>query len=188
MNKQNLTHIVVVDPKGEYWEGALVDPHTALMIEARGAVVLPTTPSLFRISGVGAFAKRCWGAGIPIDAVTPRVIAPLTIYVEPELRTLHWAACLVRDHSIPDAAGSRDLLGSLRLVSDTAQPSSTQGGVAAAQRAVVHLHEHKLDDKGMVIIRGTASIVPSSPGHAGVGLYGTGYALRLVWAAVSLSE
>jgi hypothetical protein len=135
--------------------------------------------------------KRSWGAGIPINDVTPRVIAPLTLYVEPEFRTIMWAACIVRDTSRGgDVPADAPLSGSLRLVSDSAQPNGAQGGVSPhdKMRSVVHLDDQLLDEHGKLIVRGASRIVPSSPGFAGVGLYGTGSALRVVWAAVSLSE
>jgi len=192
MSNKIPTNIVVFDPKGDYWEGALVDEHTAMVLNARGAVVLPTSPELFRISGIGGFMKRSWGSGIVFDYPTPRVIAPLSIYVTPELRTLTWAARLIREPGSED----RNVIGQLRLVSDSAQPSSTQGGVGAHELSsrdgrfanVINIQEIQPDEAGNLIARGVSRVVASAPGISGVGLYGTGQGVRLLWAAVSLSE
>lgn len=74
--------IVVWDPKGDYWEGSLVDDATARIVQTRGGAVLPTTPEHFKRSGCGGFFKRAWGAGWPLDYAAPKLCCPMVLFVD----------------------------------------------------------------------------------------------------------
>ena len=70
--------VVVDDPSGQYWEGALVKGREGHILRSRGVIVLPVDPRMFRFSGIGGYMKRSWGAGFPLTNVVPALNCPLT--------------------------------------------------------------------------------------------------------------
>lgn len=96
-----LNRLVVWDPKGDYWEGSLVDESTERALAAHGAVTLPVDSALFGQSGVGGYARRSWGAGWPLDTRVPQAACPLTLFIPMDHRVLHWRARLVLDARHP---------------------------------------------------------------------------------------
>lgn len=181
----NHTHrIVVWDPKNEYWEGSLVEEQRARQLEARGVVSLPVAAEMFKHSGVGAFHKRSWGSGYPLDSMVPRMNAPLTLYVNGNYHHIYWAARLVRDTRV----GIEQFAGSLRLTIDSGQPSALAGGFAGDETTNVDIGRLGAEDEhdGWTI-RGSARLYATGEGYVGMALYGMGVGLRIAWAAVSLS-
>jgi len=177
------TQIVVYDPADEYWEGSLVEDNRAAQLEARGVVLLPVEASLFKLSGVGAYHRRAWGAGYPLSNATPRMNCPLTIFVVPECHSLHWVARLV-----PDPHLAVDPTGTLRIVIDSDQPGGSLGGFSMVDPGVDCSKLGPPDNDGGWQIGGKACIYPSHAGHAGLALYGSAPGLRVAWAAVSLAR
>lgn len=185
--------VVVWDPEGEYWPGALLKAPDlnqagqvvtgaglADALAARGVVLLPVVPKLFRLSGVGGYAKREWGAGWPMSIGVPRNISPLTMYCTTDYGELHWVARLMGEGSCE---------GSLKLVSDASQPNPLRAGLTydGVMSQVDLRNLGPADKHGGWVVGGRARVKFASDGHYGFGLYGAASSLRVVWAAVSLS-
>jgi hypothetical protein len=192
MNIDNRTvkHIVVHDPRNEWWEGALVDesPRLAQLV-ARGVVLLPAAVALLDLSGVGGFHKRSWGAGVPLPSGTPRMSGKLALFAHPDFKVLSWAAKLVVDGTSPE----KDLppRGQLRIAVDTTQTMSVGATISSTAHSCVSLDAladvpPDVEDNSW-IVRGEANLHASQVGLVGLSLFGVGGGLRLTWAAVSLS-
>ncbi len=177
--------IVIEDPADEFWEGAVVVPSQANVVESRGGVVLPCDPRLFRLSGIGGFHRRAWGSGVPLGTSIPKMHCPMTIYVAAELHSLHWAARLVPDF---DRRVEPPYTGQLRIAADTGQPYAISGGVGSIDDGRQHLARlGEPDERGGWTIRGRGSLQASNDGFVGIALYGMAMGLRVVWSAVSLT-
>lgn len=178
-------YIVAWDPKGEWWDGAVVTEKERNLLEARGVVLLPVQPEMFKLSGVGGFHKRSWGAGWPTTSQTPRFVAPLTLYATTECRTIHWAARLVVEPS-RDRNGS----GFLRLAPDGGQANPLKASLSFVDGQVGEVRGAALGDKpdadGGWTVRGSATLGIPQDGHHGFGLYGHMDGVAVAWAAASV--
>lgn len=181
----NASWLVVEDLAGQYWPGAVVDVLKANTLRTRGVSMLPVAPRMFRLSGVGGYAKREWGAGWPMDEHVPRLHAPITVYCKEDLGNLHWLARLA-----PAGGAPKQLDGSLILVSDAQQPNPLRLGITPDEREprVEGRALGKLDDRGGWIVGGKARCRVPQDGHYGLGLHGAIAGLRVVWLAVSQAE
>lgn len=178
-------HVVVEDPKGEYWEGAIVDSTTAGVLSARGVVVLPVAAELFHVSAVGGYFKRAWGAGWPLPK-HPGLSCPMLLFVTQRQTAVHWVARLVRDVESDERANFNGLV---RLTPDSTQALAQRPGFVADDREPAFdlstLGPERED--GGWLIRGRAKVFAPSDGYMGLALYGAGPGLRVAWAAVSLA-
>jgi hypothetical protein len=179
--------IIVWDPIGSRLEGEVVSDVQALQLAARGVVLLPATPRLFQLSGVGGFTKRSWGDGQMLDMAIPKLNCPLTIYLAKELRTLHWAVRLV-----PASAAARAGLGArsgqLRLTADGNQPGVVNASYQPEGSPVDLRALPDADMHGGWTITGKGIVSPSGDGYAGFALYGAGAGVRVLWAALTQAE
>ena len=178
-------YIVVEDPAAEYWDGSIVDSRRANILSTRGVVLLPVVPALMRLSGVGGYYKRAWGAGWPLASSPPKMHAPMTIYVVPEYRTVSWAARIMGEDD-----NRESYQGQIRLAADGSQPhASNTAGVSGAHNTPVDFGKlGPRDEYSGWVIRGEAQILTAGAGgHFGLALYGEGAGLRVVWAAASLT-
>jgi hypothetical protein len=174
-------HVVVYDPKNEFWEGGVVTSIRAAQLRERGVVTLPVIPDLFRASGVGGYAKRSWGGGLPLDARVPTMVAPLTLYCTPEFRGLTWRARLVPEHD-----GPYD--GMVRFASDSGQRSPLRGSYSALDDRFTTLRDlPQADAEGGWVVGGEGVVGVGSEGHYGYSLYACAPGLRVVWVAASLA-
>jgi hypothetical protein len=182
-------HIVVYDPKGEYWEGGLLEIERANQLAARGVVTLPIATELMRLSGVGGFHKRCWGGGYPIDSQIPVVHCPLTLFCTPDFQALHWVARLQCNPAYVGRVREGDrLLGQLRLTQDTGQSTPFHVGLSANSKPVDAGELDAIDEDDGWIVRGRALLQAPQDGHYGFGLYGAMAGVQVAWAAVSLAS
>lgn len=183
------TKIVVWDPDGEYWPGALVNPPTltpgGMMVDPgstaglvkRGVVMLPVEPKLFRLSGVGGYAKREWGSGWPLPTGVSKNFAPLTLYCTSDYEYIHWCVRLMGE-------GATD--GALRIASDASQPNPLRAGLTYDTASHVDLRQlGPVDKHGGWTVGGSARAKLPCDGTYGFSLYGVGNGLRVVFAAMS---
>ena len=183
--------IVIDDPKGDYWDGSLVDEQTARIIEARGGCCLPCVPELFKRAGVGGFFKRAYGAGWPLDFPAPRMFCPLTIWVDQRYRDLHWRARLLPAEGACTPDGvliPNRLQGGLRLTADGGHTNAFQSSVSIRGNSPDAASLGPRDKEGGWTVGGHAIIQPSQDGFFSFSLYGAMPGLRVAWAALSLSE
>ncbi len=175
-------HIVVSDPSNEYHAGSIIDISRARQLFATRAVIsLPVQPELFKMSGVGGYMKREWGAGFPLDAIVPRMFCPLTMYCSKEFSHLHWAARLVASET------GRKHQGTLRLTADSSQASPLYQSLTEGGPPVDCSKLGTPDARGGWVVRGTAELQVQQPGHYAFAIYGAAPGLRVAWAAISLA-
>lgn len=180
--------IVVEDPLGEWWEGALVDEGRKRQLESRGVVLLPCLPDLFRRSGVGGFHKRAWGAGLSVNGSQPRTVAPLTVYCSPEFHGMYWAARLIPEPPMVDRIMNDErnvFQGFLRFIADASQANPNKLGVTPRNVFDLGTLDKRHYVQGGFIIRGDATLTVPGEAHYGFALYGTAPGLRIVWMAAS---
>lgn len=190
--------IVVWDPQNEWWEGSLVDESRARQLEARGVALLPCMPELFKLAGVGGYAKRAWGAGWPLDYGAPRMACPLTIYMpradDPAGRvrttnTLYWKARIVPS----DEVRARLLEGAvydgvLRLAADSGQAGPLHAGLTPRAPAPDFRKLGQPDAHGGWTIGGNGTTTPTVQGFYNYALYGAAPGFRVVWLAATVAE
>lgn len=177
-------NIVVWDPEGKYWEGSLVGEAQATVIRGRGGVALPVDPELFKVSGIGGYFRRGWGAGWPCDHGVPKMFCPMTIYVTPEHRQLHWAARLIPEDD--------------RIASGIQGPA-TMTIMGYPARANTHCATitptvglRPLRELGAVDAHGGWNLVanaianPAVEGNHAFALYGAAPGVRVAWAALTI--
>lgn len=178
--------IVVWDPAGEFWEGSLIDPAKEGAIRTRGGVVLPTTPELFHLSGVGAFMKRAWGSGWPLDQPAFKSCCPMTVYATPLMEVAHWAARLMPDPSAAERYAEGELpSGQIQLVADTPQGNAWRASVRS-KNLVQGAALGRPDADGGWSVGGEAHVGFPQDGYYGFALYGMMPGVRVEWAAISL--
>ncbi len=176
-------YVVLEDPNGTYWPGALIESERrANMLRSDGVVLLQCEPLLFSRSGVGGFYKRAWGSGIPLSNLQPKMIVPMTIFVSREFQQLHWCVRLVKDDELKHI---EQFNGLLRLSADNSQPGAHVSGLGQPKKAIA------LDDLGAPdanngwTVFGMNEVRPDADGLMGLSFYGMAPGLRLVWAAIS---
>lgn len=184
-------HVVVWDPEGDFREGSVVDGANAPVLRARGATLLPCDPELFKRSGVGGYMRRGWGAGWPLDHGAARLVCPLTLWMGPSHRIVHWCARLEPDPKRAAEArekGLGDLQGFLRLAADSTQSTAHQAAVGAVAQPVDGRQLGRADARGGWTVGGETRVTPSGEGHFGFALYGMLPGIRVAWAALSAVE
>ncbi len=177
-------HIVVWDPKGEFWEGSVVEASYAPSLRARGCALLPCSPDLFR-RGAG-YAKRSWGAGFPLDRASPKMHAPLSLLIFRDHNTVHWTARLLSDGKFDEAAKDKSFRpgGSLRFVGDGRE--ATHHMMLSPETPPIDVRElGEKDAFGGWTVSGRARMNPQLDGHFGFALYGMGEGLRVAWVAMT---
>lgn len=185
----NNDRIVVWDPEQTYQEGALVTATQAKPLEVRGVVMLPCVPMLFARAGVGGFSKRAWGAGVPLSGHTFRHVCPLTLFLDPTFKILHWVARLVPEANKLDAAldGQFAPEGSLRFAADQTQRGGFAAACTALQAPPTGKELGKADQFGGWSIGGRARVDTVSEGYYGFSLFGALADVRVSWLAASLT-
>lgn len=179
--------IVIEDPVGDYWEGAIVPVTTAHVLRARGVISLPIASGLVTRGGACGYYRRSWGAGWPLDSDQPRMQAPalLNIVRDERFRRICWAARLRPrtgvDASALEAGASFD--GAIQLIGDSGQ-SGIMG--AAVGRMLEQGFMEALSKDGGVIF-GSHALEIAREGPGGLALYGRARGLRLEWLAITQS-
>lgn len=186
----NPNWLVVEDPTGEWWEGALVEESRKAQLEARGVVLLPVLPDLFRRSGVGGFHKRAWGAGWPVLPARPTIVAPLTLYCSASFAFVHWAARVMPSSEQYERIENSEkgvIQGFLRFIADASQAIPNKAGCQPVVECDLSTLDNRTVQERGFIVRGSAKVSIPGDGHYGFALYGAAAGLRVVWAAASQS-
>lgn len=181
MERMNL---VLSDPRGEYWEGALVTPEMARSLEGREVATIPVIPELFSRNAVAGFFKRSWGGGWPLGRVPARV-SPLILMAVPHLEVLNWRVRIRR------GAGAGDLPPDalIRLVADGTQVLATTSGFSAMEGGHKHLARiGEADSADGWTLGGEIRISPPTDTYLAMSLYGFGPGYLVEWAAVSQTD
>jgi hypothetical protein len=188
---------IVVEPANHPWrdgtlrEGQIVGQNEFLKLKAAGVVMLPYAEPLAKLSGVGGYHRRAWGEGITLNGLTPRMACPLTVFLTSQQKAkLSWCAL-----AVPDAETMRDLIAGRRPYTGRAQLAGDQSQAIAAKIVTtgdggmvqfdgLGMPQFRKDLGGFLIGGETEARVPMD-GHYGLGIYGMGRGLRVVWAAVA---
>lgn len=189
------SHVVLEDPRGEFWEGALVSLEIALVLRSRGVATLPIASALLARSSVGGYFKRAWGSGWPLSSVLPQMHCPMILWAavgtqnEP-LRRINFAARLVPDPEVLAAVrrGAK-LAGAIRIAAESGQPGAFSGGLSPDVDTAVDANDltGKLDEFDGWTVYGGANLNVPSDGFFAAAIYGSIPGLRVAWAAVSQS-
>lgn len=177
-----MKHVVVWDPSGEYWEGAIVEQELVPSLVDRGVAVLPAAPELFMQIGFAGYAKRSWGAGWPLDSEIPMAVTPLAIYYPGEpYRTLHWKARLVgkKGQGIP-----------LRMAAAEARGNVVRPVLhdfAGKENAVDIANLPEEDEHGGWTVGGVTRLSVAGPSMFSLCLYGCAPGMRIAWVAATLT-
>jgi hypothetical protein len=186
-------HVVVWDPLGEYWEGALVpEVEMARHLAKRGACLMPCVAAALRLAADAGFFKRAWGKGWALPTGGHQAVCPLSIYALHDMHYLHWAARLVPTADVPQALDGKldPVRGMLRLVPDGTQRGGFQASLEGAERDRVDLEQlGQPDEWGGWTVAGSARIHQPIDAKASVSLHGAAMGarpqLRVVWAALT---
>lgn len=186
--KSKYGHSVVIwDPAGEYWDGAIVDGARANQLRARGVSLLPLSPELVKLSGVGGYQKRSWGSGWPLGYVAPRMCCPLTLRLEASTREVHWMARLTaEEQDLARVREGRRFEGVLRFAPDPGQVGCLASGPILKMEPVNVQALGPPDEYGGWTVGSGGPATFGQAGHYGFGLYGMAPGLRVVWAAASI--
>lgn len=185
----NKYQIVVDDPTREYLPGSLVLEARAMQMTPRGVTLLPVAPELFKLSGVGGYMKREWGAGFPLDFAVPRMSCPLMMLIPQDGKVLHWAVRLTPDDSTKERILKGDTFqGSLRLAADSGQANPNRAAIKALS-SPINFQELGMPDAdgGWTRISKYEVEVPNT-NHYSFAIYGAAPGLRVSWAAISVSN
>ena len=186
MSKQ---HIVLEDPKNEYWPGALITVERALALQSRGVVTQPVIPELFHHGALGGFFRRDWGSGWSIPA-TPGPCAPMAMFTVTAVEGIRWTAKLIATQvMLEEIKQGKRPVGMLRLVADGNQAGSSGGCLSNNEDSVVDLSKlGEPDADGTWTVHGSARVNVPTDLLIGYTLYGYAREMRVVWAAISQTE
>lgn len=179
----NTDWIVVHDPAGKHLDGELVGAANAGALRSKGIELLPLDSSLLSDVGFGAFAKRTWGPGYPMEEVAgPHFTAPIAMYGKPSHQTLHWKMRLQRAEGLLPGVSGQISLG----------PAPMQAGVMQCSYSPreVPIEIHRLgshDSKDGWTLEGTATVNIPGPGYFAFALYGMARGVRVAWLATSFT-
>lgn len=183
-----MSFIVVEDPNGEWWDGALVEEGRKAQLEARGVVLLPVIPDFFRKSGVGGYHKRAWGGGWTLNNTRPTMVAPLTVFCVHGFEVMYWAARVIAEPEYVERVEKDErgvFSGFVRFVNDSSQVNPNKCGVSPRDFVEMSTLDKRTFSEGGFILRGAVRVSIPQDGHYGFALYGTAPGLRIVWAAAS---
>jgi hypothetical protein len=185
--------IVVEDPRQKWCEGSLVNSERRRQLSAKGILLLPVCPEMFRSSGVGGYFRRSWGSGYPLPGNVPMYVCPVTLAMD-ATRTQRLdvgvAQVMVRVHWVariaPLEGSSAGRLGQIRLASDSSQQLSRHAPAVPNKSTVIDLGQlGEPDKRGGWTVHGSMLATPPMPGHYGFGLFGMGAGFAVRWIAAS---
>lgn len=183
-------YIVIHDPCGGFWEGAVIDQRQAHQLKQSGVSVLPVNPNLFRINGAAGFVKRAWGSGWTLENTIPAALCPLVMFVVPEQQVINFAVRLVPTQEALEMMDSKESKwspsGRLRLVTDTSQHGVATGGLASLPETTLDIDSLVYDEDTLGwTMYGKASLNALGEGYYGFALYGYVPGMKVAWFAMS---
>jgi len=185
-------HVIVWDPKNEFWEGGLIDEAALGHLKARDAVTLPIDPKDIELGGMTGYVKRGWGAGWPMDYSIPRMGCRMAIAAKSgSSQILHWVARAYPNNELREAAENNQMYrfdGSVQLVSDTSQVGAVGGTFITRSPAIKVRDLGSVDRYGGWTIRGQGEFGAMQDGVFGFALYGAIVGLRVAWCALSVTR
>ena len=128
--------IVIWDPHGDFWQGAIVSAEEVPQLEMRGVATLPVERELLKGGAISGFFFRAWGSGWPLEDSVPRMCCPMALRVV-QFATdqvahnitpsrLNWTARVVPSSpDVLDDSGRSVAVGSIRLAADSGQGGMT---------------------------------------------------------------
>jgi hypothetical protein len=180
--------VVVDDPDGEWRDGSLVKLQGARVLFARGIVLLPVDTNLLRQSGVGGYAKRAFGSGVPLDFAQPRLSCPISVFATPLHRSLRWAIQLVAGKEIEGRIERGEpFTGSISLSGDSSQRGSHHAGVRQTN-PILQAADLGAPKDGGWVVTGFADVSLAAEGVHGFAIYGNMPGVRVAWVAASLVD
>lgn len=178
-----MKHVVVWDPKNDYWEGAIVDEEQVASLQSRGVATLPAAPEIFGQVGFAGFAKRSWGSGWPLDSNAPQQVCPLSIYYPGEpYRVLTWRARLI---------GTSGQGVPLRMCPGEGRGNCVRPVLQdfhGRKSAVDVARLGKPDAHGGWTVGGEVNFCVSQLGTYALALYGCAPGMRVAWVAATLTQ
>ena len=172
--------LVLWDPEGQFWEGALVSEMQARELAGRGVALIPVEPEMFARHAVAGYFRRAWGSGWALAPAEHMALSPMVLYVLSGQQTIHWRARLVPTKEIVEKNKVvQPIAGTLRLV-------SSSGGLGVSATVAVDIAKlSEPDDAGGWTVGGDTSISPQVEGLYNLALYGAARGVKLIWSAVS---
>lgn len=169
--------VIVHDSKNIYHDGAVVTPGDfEVMARQRPMVSLPIDPARLRDTGAGAYVKRAWGSGWPVQQNIPSILASIVLHVPPEASRVEWVAHVVRTSDAQPR-------GRLRLSLDTTSPVA---GFPVTQIQDSRPLEECEPYEGGLLVRGVSRVNVPHPSLQPLALYGMGGGgLAVAWLAAS---
>lgn len=183
-----MNKVVVWDPKGEFWDGGIVDDDMARMLEGRGVALLPVNPEEAKHSGIGGYVKRSWGAGWPLDTGMAHLMCKVAMFLRSSQNTLHWKARLIPTAQLASDAASGQLMrhaGTLQVAADNAAGNLYSVSLETRTNVIQTRELGNVDAHGGWTVGGHARMVPYQEGVHGFALYGAMPGVRVAWVALS---
>jgi hypothetical protein len=190
-------HVVIWDPEGAWWEGALVpEVEMARHLRQKGVCLLPVVPGLLRVAADAGYTKRAWGKGWALQTGGHQPLCPMSLFAMHDVHYLHWAARLMptadtEQWGNEDRVGVgfyKPIRGSIGLVPDGTQIGAFQGAIEGADR-VDFANLGAPDEAGGWTVGGTCLIRQLQDAKVAVSLHGSAVGkhaqLRVVWGALS---
>ncbi len=185
---ENTNRVVAWDPKGEYWEGSLVPASFEPSLSARGAVLLPVAPELFKRGGAAGYVHRAWGAGYPLDPSTPRMHCPITVLILTGYNIVHWKARLVSTPEFDARAKEFRPGGMLRFVGDGSREQTQHIHATQITSGIDARELGTKDAHGGWTVGGRVMVQPQNDAHCAFALYGACDGIRVAWLAVTTTK
>jgi hypothetical protein len=161
-------------------EGALIDMDRAPNSQLDGTIILPVNPDMIVRSGIGGYTKRSFGGGYPLPIGIPTHISPITIFVDSNASSIHWAIKLRK------LTKNEPATGRLQFTADTKQLCNSSAAITYNGSPATSLESLQEED-GSWLMRGEARLnIAAVPGYLGFGIYGSGQNIAVAWLAASI--
>lgn len=173
-----MSEMVLFDPQGTYWEGALVSGDVARVIRSNRGATIPIDTDLLNLNAVAGYYSRSFGGGIKPSTAVPARICPMLLYTVPPGTVLNWRLRL-------QAVEGEQPTGSLRIVTDSSQRNAYAGGLNAGEGSGVAFGQLGDPDQFGGWEVGNQMRISPVEGYLSLMVYGAGTGVRISRATVS---